>query len=302
MVQQQVSPAQGTLSTQDDAVRICQQLAGYDFPWELTRSLELAVLKTFCVPRISGLLRKTGEFTRRPQKRYDDTTLILGNLLKWGYDSPQGRAAIARMNVIHNPFDILNEDFLYVLSTAIYEPIRWNQRFGWRPFTAAEKQALFEFWRVVGQRMGIAAIPATSEELERFNQAYEAEHFQYHRDNAVVGDAVIRLMQGWFPAIAAPLVPMVVRAIADDALCRALGWPKPHPSVTRGVVGGLQWSRKIAKAMPRRRRAGFVVDLPNKTYGKKYQIDTLGPDASPSEQSASRCPFLKMRSFLKADV
>jgi hypothetical protein len=301
MVQQQVSPAQGTLSTQDDVVQICQRLAGYDFPWELTRSLELAVLKTFCVPRISGLLRETGEFTRRPQKRYDDTTLILGNILKWGYDSPQGRAAIARMNVIHHQFDILNEDFVYVLSTAIYEPIRWNQRFGWRPFTDAEKQALFEFWRVVGQRMGISDIPETSEELEQFNCTYEAEHFRYHPDNAIVGDAVIRLMQGWFPAIAAPLVPAVVSAIADDALGRALGWSKPHPSVTGAVVMGLQWSRKVAKALPRRRRAGFVVDLPNKTYGKGYEIEALGPDTSKPEKSASGCPFLKMRSFLKAD-
>jgi hypothetical protein len=34
----------------------CHQLAGVVFPWDLTRSLELALLKTFCVPSISALL------------------------------------------------------------------------------------------------------------------------------------------------------------------------------------------------------------------------------------------------------
>jgi hypothetical protein len=160
--------------TEIDAASICRQLAGYDFPWELHRSLEMAVLKTFCVPRIASLLRQTGEFEQRPQKRYDDTSLLMGNLLKWGYDSPQGRAAIAQMNRIHRRFKIPNEDYLYVLSTLIYEPIRWNQHFGWRRFSALEKQALFEFWRAVGQQMGLHHIPATFPDFLAFNVAYEA--------------------------------------------------------------------------------------------------------------------------------
>ena len=41
---------------------LCHQLAGFRFPWDITRSLELALLKTFCLPSISGLLQRTGEF------------------------------------------------------------------------------------------------------------------------------------------------------------------------------------------------------------------------------------------------
>lgn len=299
MIYQPSTPLPGSLPPQD-SVAICHRLAGYDFPWELNRALELAVLRTFCVPRISHLLRQTGEFIQRPQKRYDDTSLILGNILKWGYDSPQGQAAIARMNAIHQRFAIPQTDFLYVLSTCIYEPIRWNQRFGWRPFTEAEKQALFEFWRVVGLRMGLTAMPPTTAALEQFNRDYEAEHFRYHPDNKVVGDAVMRLMASWFPAIAAPLVPTVVTAIADDALCRALGWQKPHPAVSRAIVRSLRWSRQLAQRLPRRQRASFLIDHPNTTYPQGYRIEQLGPDR-PSPP-ASRCPFLKMRSFLKADL
>ncbi|WP_290881054.1 hypothetical protein [Fischerella sp.] len=78
-------------------------------------------MKTYCVPSISKLLDKTGEFRDRPQKRYDDTSIIVVEMSKWGYDSERGRLAIERMNAIHRRFKIANEDFLYVLSTFIYD-------------------------------------------------------------------------------------------------------------------------------------------------------------------------------------
>jgi hypothetical protein len=33
---------------------------------------------------------KTGEFIHRPQNSYDDTTIILTEMIKWGYDSERG--------------------------------------------------------------------------------------------------------------------------------------------------------------------------------------------------------------------
>jgi hypothetical protein len=60
---------------------------GYEFPWDMTRSLEVALMRTYCVPSISKLLNQTGEFTHCSQKRYDDTSIIVGEMIKWGYDS-----------------------------------------------------------------------------------------------------------------------------------------------------------------------------------------------------------------------
>lgn len=283
-----------------DAVSICRRLAGYDFPWELNRALEIAVLKTFCVPRISSLLHQTGEFEQRTQKRYDDTSLIMGNLLKWGYDSPQGRAAIAQMNHIHHRFKIHNEDYLYVLSTLIYEPVRWNQHFGWRRFTRSEQQALFEFWRVVGQRMGLHQIPETYEAFLAFNIAYEAANFRYHAANQAIGDAVVRLMQGWLPAIAAPLVPIAVKTVVDAPTRQALGWQTPSPLWQQTILRGLQLRQQLLPRLPRRWRSHFIVDQANRTYPHGYQIEQLGPDTA--APSGSRCPFLRMRSVLKGEL
>ena len=43
----------------------CRDVFGRYFPWDTTRALELALLKTFCIPSISSLLHQTGEFEHR---------------------------------------------------------------------------------------------------------------------------------------------------------------------------------------------------------------------------------------------
>jgi len=73
----------------------------YEFPFDVTRSLEFALFRTFAVPSVSALLDHTGEFQQRPQKRYDDTDLLLSALYEYGYDSERGRAALRRMNQQH---------------------------------------------------------------------------------------------------------------------------------------------------------------------------------------------------------
>jgi hypothetical protein len=52
-----------------------------------------------------------------------------------------GRAAMRIMNRLHSLYPIENVDFVYTLSTFIFEPVRWNARFGWRPLSEHEKQA-----------------------------------------------------------------------------------------------------------------------------------------------------------------
>src|SRR5262249_11729489 len=140
----------------------------FEFPWDTTRSLEFALFRTFCVPSISALLDRTREFQHRAQKRYDDTDIIISEMLEWGYDSDRGKRTLRRMNQPPGRFDIANEDFLYVLSPFVYEPVRWNARFGWRPMCEQERRAYFWFWREVGRRMNIQDLPGDYERFEQF--------------------------------------------------------------------------------------------------------------------------------------
>ncbi|MDZ4286353.1 MAG: oxygenase MpaB family protein, partial [Prosthecobacter sp.] len=184
-----------TLDPVHDHQRIVFLTARVDFPWDTTRALEFALFRTFAVPSISALLQRTGEFEKRAQKRYDDTDIIMSEIMEHGYDSDRGRAAIKRMNAMHGRFQISNDDFLYVLSTFVFVPIRWVERFGWRRMIEAERLAWFHFWREVGRRMNIHDIPAEYEAFERFSDGYEAAHYRFTEGSQRVGTATRELFK-----------------------------------------------------------------------------------------------------------
>jgi hypothetical protein len=248
-----------------------------DFPFDTTRALELALFRTFGVPSISALLHRTGEFERRAQKRYDDTDIIVSELMEHGYDSERGRAALARMNAIHGRFKIANEDFLYVLSTFVFEPIRFNARFGWRRMTEKEELALFHFWRAVGERMGIRDIPARFEDFERYSVEYEARRYRFTEANRAVGAATVELFAGWFPRPLHPLVRQAIYALLDEPARRAFGFPAANPVIAALVVGAMKARALALRVWPRRRRPSFRTAMTHPTYPGGYRIETLGP-------------------------
>src|SRR6185369_8953883 len=154
----------------------------------------------------------------RAQKRYDDTDIIVSELMEWGYDSERGKRAQRRMNQIHGRFEISNGDFLYVLSTFVFEPIRWNARIGWRLMCEKERLAMFYFWREVGRRMNIKDLPESYEAFEQFNIDYERTNFRYADSNQCVGAVTRDLFMSWFPAMVRPLGRRAIYAMMDDAL------------------------------------------------------------------------------------
>ncbi len=260
-----------------DHCQIYHLMLGYEFPWDVTRSLEVALMKTFCVPSISKLLDKTGEFHQRSQKRYDDTAIIVVEISKWGYDSERGKQALERMNAIHGRFKITNEDFLYVLSTFIYEPIRWNTRFGWRLMCEQEKLASFYFWREVGKRMHIQNIPETYEELERYNLDYEREHFHYSDTNRRVGESTRDLFLSWFPWwMRSPLKP-TTSALLDDTMLNAFGFEYPSQWLRSSVASILKLRARLLRFFPPRNQPNFFIDSPTRSYPTGYEIANLGP-------------------------
>jgi hypothetical protein len=275
------------LDPERDHQRICYLSACVEFPWDTSRSLELALFRTYGVPRMTKLLVSTGEFVRHAQKRYDDTVLILAELLESGYDSERGRAAQRIMNRLHGLYPILNADFLYVLSTFVFEPIRWNARFGWRPLTQQEKLASFHFWRVVGHRMNIREIPETFEAFERYNVEYEWRELRYAESNRVIADATKALFASWFPAPLGPLVDAAIYALLDEPVLDAFGYPHPSPTMRRCVEGALRLRARMVSRLPHRRRPRLLTATRHRSYPHGYRVDQLGAAAahpSPSDR------------------
>jgi hypothetical protein len=270
-----------------DNERIVHLDVCYEFPFDTTRSLELALFRTFAVPSIAHLLDQTKEFERRPQRRYDDTDLILSTIAEAGHSSERGRAAIRRMNQIHGRFEIASDDFLYVLSSFVYDPIRWNERFGWRLLVEQERLAAFHFWREVGRLMAIRGIPDEYDEFERFNRDYERSRFRRTDASVRVGEATRDMFAAWFPGFPRALVEQGIAALMDEPLREAFGFRRPSKVIRAAAIGGLRARSRLVRLVPSRRRPRLRTQMRHRSYPRGYRLDELGPPVATSSSRRS---------------
>ena len=233
---QQLDPARASQ-------RMTQLLVGYEFPFDIERALELALFHTYAHPRTSALLIRTGEFERHGQKRYDDTRILIAWFMQYGLNTETGQRAINQMNRIHGAYRIANEDFLLVLSTFVFYPINWINRYGWRKLTPAEERAIFLFFREVGHRMNLHDVPDTLEDLKAFAEAFEAEYFRYDESNRRLANATVRIVENWFPKVLRPVVQPTFAALINDQLREAFGYQRPAGWYI-GLINGALWLRK----------------------------------------------------------
>jgi hypothetical protein len=260
-----------------DHERIVFLDACLEFPFDVTRSLELAFFRTFAVPSIAELLGSTGEFEERARKRYDDTDLLISTFTEHGHASPAGRTAIRRMNQIHGRFAIANEDFLYVLSTMVLEPLRWNERFGWRRATEGERLAMFHFWREVGALMNIREIPSTLDAIDRFNVDFERDRFGYTDAGHRVARSMVDMFVGKIPGLPKRLGARAVRALLDEPLLDALGLPQPTRAERGLAETSLRTRARAVRLLPPRRRPRLRTTMRRRSYPAGHRVDELGP-------------------------
>jgi uncharacterized protein (DUF2236 family) len=271
----------------------------HEFPWDMNQALSFALFRTYAVPSIGGLLARTGEFTERTQKRYDDTVLVLDAVLEHGPASDEGRAAIRRMNQMHRAHGVGNDDLRYVLATFVVMPIRWIDAYGWRRLTESERIAGAEYYRDLGRRMGIRDIPPTWQAFAHLLDAYEREHFAFDAGARDVADSTLALFATFPPnhRLPAALVRQISLAVMDAPLLDAFGFPHPNPVFRRLVRGGLRARGRLVRLLPPRRDPYFARQLPQiRSYPDGYEVAALGtfpegcPVPHPREESAARSP------------
>jgi len=276
--QSKVLPEILTLDPERDHERIVFLFCRSDFPFDTTRALEFALFRTFCVPSVGALLDKTQEFGRRPQKRYDDTDIIVSEIIECGYSSARGERAIARMNAIHGRFAISNADYVYVLSTFVFEPLRWIARFGWRALHEKERLALYYFWRAVGERMHIREIPDNIQEFETYNREYERKHFRPNPGSHRVAGATMRMFAGWAPWPISRAVPTMMAVLMDEPLRRALEIEEPPALVRKMTETSLKLRGIAAHGLWPRRKPSLRTEMVHPSYPDGYRVEELGPE------------------------
>jgi hypothetical protein len=268
-----------TLKAETDHQRIVYLMTAYEFPFDMTRSLELALFHTYASPSISGLLQRTGEFERRGQKRYDDTSILIAQFMQTGYDSELGKRAIAQMNKMHGGFRIDNADFLLVLATFVMYPIDWMDKYGWRKMSKNEQEALFLFFKEVGKRMQLTDIPETLQAMRDFANDYETQHFRYTESNRVIADSTVKIVENWFPNFLRPLVKPTFAALISEKLRIAFGYRKPSAGFCGLIEVNLAIRKFFLQFITLDSYPKTVDNTRYRTYPKHdFTPETIGPD------------------------
>jgi hypothetical protein len=265
-----------------DAVEIYRLSVAFEFPWDYTRALELALYRTYAVPSIGRLLAETGELTERKQKRYDDTVLLLDTIVEHGFAAEEGRTAIRCINQMHNSYDISDDDMRYVLSTFVVVPRRWIDAYGWRRLSRHEIVAATEYYRTLGRHMGIPGIPATYEEFEALLDSYERDHFGWDERARQVSDATLDLMASWYPRPLAPVLRTATLALLDEPLLRTFRYPSPGAATTALVRRAVRTRGRLVRLLPPRTAPHFArQNREIKGYPNGYRVGALGTRPTP---------------------
>jgi hypothetical protein len=252
-----------------------------DLLWDLVRGLEIVLVKTFCRPKVSKVLERTGKSQPHGQQRYDDTSSIFLAMMNYGLGSDKGGAALAKMNGIHSKFTIGNKDFLYVLAGASFAPVEWVDRYAYGPLSGGERAAYFNFRIHVGQRMGLRDVPQTVPELQRFRQTYESENFGFAHSNRVMYESVVDVVKSWFPPPLRVLpADALVASFVGEPASSALGLKRPLPAPARVAL------RSALHARSQSGRARFAVRSKVHPLGR-----ATSPEAGTGVERRGGCPF-----------
>jgi hypothetical protein len=265
------------LDPETDYAEIVRNLATHEFPWDTIQALSFALFRTYAVPGIGRLLDETGAFADDVQKRYDDTALLLEPPGLLGFDHPDARTAIRRINQMHRSYDIPNHQMRYVLSTFVVVPKRWNDDYGKRPLTRNEIDATVNYYRTLGKHLAIADIPETFEGFEELMDSYEAEHFAFDDGARRVADVTLGLVTTFYPRPLRRAVEVFSRSLMDEPLLRAFRYDAPHPAVVRACRAALRARGRLLGWFPPRRRPKLVEDFAwVRSYPDGYDLAQLG--------------------------
>ena len=279
-----------SLHPEKDAWEIIRLSMYYEFPWDYNRALELALHKTYAVPSISETLARSKEFEKYAQKRYDDTDLLLSEVVEHGLKrGSRGWQALQQINWIHSNYKISNDDYLYVLGTFIFEASNWINNYAYRALTQNEELAGFYVWKQIGEQMNIKDIPVSINEFRKFYITYEEKYFKYSKANAQIAKYTEDLLLSWYlPSFMFETARPFLHAVMQPNLLKALNHKEPGIALRSLVKNTLRARSKAANLIPGNKPFIRTKDMQHRTYPNGYELSDLGPEKLMKSPS---CPF-----------
>lgn len=265
-----------------DCAEIYRITALFELPWEMQLGHNLGYYQTLAAPSIAALLVQTQEIERRPRKRAYDTGLLMYELFTHGFDHPQGRAVVRRLNQLHRGHDISNEDFLYVLAAFAVVPTRFINRYGWRPLTVHETTATWAFYAELARRMNLRDVPDSYAALEALFHNYEQQHLHPTVGSKRLMDATQGVLADRLPGPLRPLADVAVSTLLDPPTRAALGLLPPPPVAPALLTAALRVRGAVVRRRPPRLEPWFTSGQPAGPYPDGYALEDLGPTRAPT--------------------
>jgi hypothetical protein len=157
-------------------------------------------------------------------------------------------------------------------------PVRWIDRWGWRPLTDVERLASFHYYRAVGSRMGIRDIPSDYGAFERQFDDDERAVLASGIPQQRTATATRELFVSWFPRPLAPALRTGVHALLDEPLLRSIGFPALPGWMPSVVDRSMRARAAVERRLPPRRRPASTRESSlARSYPDGYEIADLGP-------------------------
>lgn len=238
-------------------------------------------LLTFAVPRMSRILSATKQFEDHTAKRVVDTTLLVQAVLDHGLDPGEGRDAARRVNAMHREYDIHQDDFVAVGCDNPVSSLEIADKFGWRPVTDTEREALRRHYSAVARAFGAhRPLPATLPEMSAFLDSYLDEHTAYEPQNRALADVFMGFLPKLFPRPIRPLVRPILLPQVDPRVLRACGLPEPS---TRAKRFSTMMMRALGRTGPapdvQPGNRNVIEKMAEAIYPNGWTVHTLGTHA-----------------------
>lgn len=242
-------------------------------------------LMNAAVPRISRILASTGELENRVAKRIIDTTLLAHAVMAQGLGPGPGRDAARRVNAMHKQYTIHEEDFVAVGGDEAMTTIHLSERYGWRPVTDKEREAVRRYYNDQSRAFGShRPLPASVDELRQFWSDYLDREAFYEPQNERIARSVLAYYATLMPKRGRSLYLALAVATVDPRVLRACGL-RVALSPTRWLASALFKALGRRDPVPDGARDGLAA-MARKVYPHGYDIKCLGTHVEAAEATA----------------
>jgi len=238
------------LDPERDYEEIYRLMVFHEFPWDLRTAGKTMIWHLYAAPSTAAVVGSTDALVTRSE----ETSLVFGDLIEYGLDSPQGRATLRMINHAHRGWPIGVEDHRYALAALAVTAVRWLDRCGWRAPTPTERSAIARFYAALGERMGVPGLPRDYDRLAAYLADCERDRIAFSEEGRLCSDRTLELARARTPWPLTALVGPAIAALLAPAVRTATGVPEPGRLI-RWAVAALLWTRpRVVRLLPPRRR------------------------------------------------